>query len=57
MKYIKLFEAFESNVISKTLNYIKNGKSTFLDMISYISKEFDIPQSKITDDVFEYLHF
>ena len=57
MKYIKLFEAFESNVISKTLNYIKNGKSNFLAMIDHISKEFDIPQSKITDEIFEYLPY
>jgi hypothetical protein len=58
MKYLKLFEAFESNILSKTLKYLsKSSKSYFLDTIKKICDELDFPYSQLKDDYFEYLSF
>ena len=58
MKHIKLFEAFESNILSKTLNYLsKDSKKDFMDMISKFCIKVDFPKSKLSDDFFEYLPF
>ena len=58
MKYIKLFEAFESNILSKTLGYLdKESKKDFMDKISKFCTKIDFPKSKLTDDYFEYLPF
>ena len=58
MKHIKLFEAFESNILSKTLGYLdKESKKDFMDKISKFCTKIDIPKSKLTDDYCEYLPF
>lgn len=57
LKYLKLFEAFESNKLSKTLGYIKSGKNDFLEKLKAILKTVDFPESKISDDYIEYLPF
>ena len=58
MKYIKLFEAFQSNILSKTLGYIdKESKSKFLDHVKKVCSEVDFPLSKLSDDYFQYLPF
>lgn len=57
LKYLKLFEAFESNKLSKTLGYIKYGKNEFLSKLKSILDKIDFPQSKISDDYIEYLPF
>ena len=57
LTHIKLFEAFESTKLSKTLNYVKSGKSTFLDQIKTICDTLDFPYSKLSDEYFEYLSF
>jgi hypothetical protein len=57
LKYIKIFEAFESIKLSKTLNYIKIGKDKFTEMLSEIAKSIDMPLSKYSDDYFQYLPF
>ena len=57
LKYIKLFEAFDSNKLSKTLKYAKDGKQKFLDEVKSILDKIDFPESKISDDYFEYLPF
>lgn len=57
LKYIKLFEAFESKKLSKTLGYIKSGKSNFLDHLKSVLSSIDFPFSEISDDYLEYLPF
>jgi hypothetical protein len=59
LKYIKLFEAFDSRTLNATLKHIKSkaDKKTFLDTLKLICKRFDIPESKLGDDLFTYLPF
>lgn len=58
MKHIKLFEAFESNILSKTLGYLsKDSKKDFMDKISKFCTKIDFPKSKLSDEYFEYLPF
>lgn len=56
MKYIKLFEAFDSNVLSKTLKYV-NNKEQFLQILKGVCDKIDFPESKLTDDLFQYLPY
>ena len=54
MKFIKLFEAFESTLLSKTLNYVKGeSKSKFLDGVKAICNKYDFPENKLNDSFFE----
>jgi hypothetical protein len=58
LKYIKLFEAFDSIKLSKTLGFInKDSRKKFSDDVKKICSRSDFPLSKINDDVFEYLPF
>ncbi len=58
LKYIKLFEAFDASIINKILGYISSkDKKDFLDKIKYICKTFDVPESKLSDDLFRYLPY
>ena len=58
MKYLKLYEAFESNILSKTLKYLSKGsKESFLKEVKQICDEMDFPYSKLSDEYFEYLPF
>ena len=59
LKYIKVFEAFESVKLSRTLGYIESSrdKSVFLDYIKRICNIIDFPYSELSDDIFEYLPF
>lgn len=57
MKYIKLFESFESIKLSKTLGFIKSGKDSFLEDIRTISKKKDFPFSQYSDEMFQYLPY
>jgi hypothetical protein len=58
MKFIKLFEAFESTLLSKTLNYVKGeSKSKFLDGVKSICDKYDFPENKLNDSFFEYLPY
>jgi hypothetical protein len=56
LNYIKLFEAFDSRVLSKTLGYISD-KESFLNLIKKVVEPLDYPVSKLNDDFFEYLGF
>jgi hypothetical protein len=56
LKYIKLFEAFESSKLSKTLGFIKD-KNEFLNSLKKIADSIDLPYSKLSDDYFQYLPF
>jgi hypothetical protein len=58
MRYIKLYEAFTSNTISKLYGFLKrNGVSVneFRDYLVNIMSNFDIPLSEITDQDVDYL--
>lgn len=58
MKFIKLFEAFESTLLSKTLNYVKgDSKEKFLDGVKAICTKYDFPENKLNDSFFEYLPY
>lgn len=58
MKYIKLFEAFDSAQISKTLKFVKKGdRDRFLDDLKKICSSIDAPLSSLSDDVFQYLPY
>jgi hypothetical protein len=56
LKYIKLFEAFESVQLSKTLGFIKE-KENFINLLKTIANRIDFPYSKYSDDYFQYLPF
>ena len=58
MKYIKLFEAFESNTISKVMKFInsKIGKNEFRKSLIEVLKNYDIPIDKIKDSDVDYLN-
>jgi len=58
LKYIKLFEAFESEKLSKTMRFVdKESKPKFLSVLSNIAEKIDFPMSKLNDSLFEYLPF
>jgi len=58
LKYIQIFEAFESKILSKTLGYIEtNDRNTFMDRLKRLCKSIDFPLSKMSDEYFEYLPF
>lgn len=58
LKYIKLFEAFESVKLSKTLGFIsKEARGTFISQLKSIADKMDLPYSKYSDDYFQYLPF
>lgn len=59
LKHIKLFEAFDARTLNATLNHIKTkaDKTNFLNALKKICNKFDIPESKLGDDLFTYLPF
>lgn len=59
LKHIQVFEAFESKILSMTLNYIKDSgsKEKFFDQIKKLCRSIDYPLSEMSDDYFEYLPF
>lgn len=58
LKYIQLFEAFESSKLSKTLKFInKEYRSRFLQDIKSLCSSKNFPLSEISDDLFEYLPY
>ena len=58
LRHIKLFEAFESSILPKTLGYINNSsRSTFMEYIKKICNVIDFPLSELSDDYLEYLPF
>ena len=59
LKYIKLFEAFDARTLNVTLKNIKGSedKKNFLSNLKTICDKFDIPESKLSDDLFTYLPF
>lgn len=58
MKYINLFEAFESEKLSKTLKYIESGdKQKVVTILRRLCEQIDFPFSQLSDDFIEYLSF
>ena len=58
LKYIKLFEAFDSVQIAKTLKFVKNSdKSKFMNALESITKSIDAPLSALNDKNFQYLPY
>jgi hypothetical protein len=59
LQYIKLFEAFDSNILTKTLGYLKdkNDRQNFLSTIKSVCNQINYPSSKLSDEYFEYLPF
>lgn len=59
MKYIKLYEAFESQVITNTIKFLtkKVGQSStdsFFNDIKRLMTQYDVPISRIKEDDLEY---
>jgi hypothetical protein len=58
MKYLKIFEAFDSYKLSKVFNYLnKESRSKFIDDLKSICEYIDYPISKISDEDFQYLPY
>lgn len=60
MKYLKLFEAFESSVLANTIKFISkkvkdDDVSIFKNQLTLLMKNLDIPISKINENDIEYL--
>jgi hypothetical protein len=58
MKYIKLYEAFESVKLSKTLQFINSAdRENLINNIKKVCQKIDFPFSQLSDEYFEYLPF
>lgn len=58
LRYIKLFEAFESSKINKTLSFLnKSGKDEFLKKLKQVCATIDLPESRLSDELFEYVPY
>jgi hypothetical protein len=58
MKFLKLFEAFESETLSKVFNYVnKSQRGQFKNILMDVCRKLDFPMSKLSDDLFQYLSF
>jgi hypothetical protein len=58
LAHMRLFEAFESEKLSKTLAYIKpEEKKKFMNVLKPICENIDFPESELSDEYFQYLPF
>ena len=58
LKYLKLFEAFESVKLTKTLGYIDTrSREIFIDYLKRLCKKSEFPISQLSDDMFQYLPY
>jgi hypothetical protein len=58
MRYIKIYEAFTSKKLSKTLKWINSDSiDKFKQGLIRVSKKIDFPISDFTDDMFKYLPY
>ena len=58
MKYLKLYEAFDSEILSGTVKFLtKQSKNTFLSKVTDICNRFDFPLSRLDDTLFKYLPY
>jgi hypothetical protein len=58
MRYLKLFEAFESEKLTKTLGYVdKKSREELVKTLKTICSSFDFPFSQLNDSQFQYLPY
>ena len=58
MKYLKLYEAFDSEILSGTVKFLtKQSKNTFLSKVTDICNRLDFPLSRLDDTLFKYLPY
>jgi len=58
LKYIKVFEAFESKTLSKVFSYVnKSQKGHFKTILEDLCNKLNFPMSALSDDLFQYLPF
>jgi len=58
MKYLKLFEGFESEKLTKTLGYVdKKSRDEVLQRLREICNSIDFPFSQLNDSYFQYLPY
>lgn len=58
MRYLKLFESYQSNMLTKTMKFVnKEIKDEFKDYLKDICDILDIPESNLSDDLFKYLPY
>ena len=57
LKHIRLFEAFESDRLSRVLGYAKEGRDNLLNNIKRVCDSLDFPYSQLSDEYFDYLPF
>ena len=60
MRYISLYEAFESSTLSKIVRYLtkkvnKDESKKFVNSLKKLKSIYDFPIDKISDDVVEYI--
>ena len=59
MRYLRLYEAFESEKLSKVVSYIgdKSSRDQFISQLKSISEILDFPMSDLSDDFIQYLRY
>ena len=58
MKYLKLWEAFKSEILSKTMSFLSDsGKGKFMDELKRIANYISYPLSELSDEYFQKLNF
>lgn len=58
LQYLKLFEAFESETLTKIFNYVnKSQRGHFKKILEQFCGRLNFPMSKLSDDLFKYLPF
>ena len=58
LKYLKLFEGFESIKLTKTLGYIdKESRDRFVGYLRRLCKKSEFPLSQLNDEMFQYLPY
>lgn len=58
MKYLKLWEAFKSEILSKTMAFLsESGKEKFMNELKAITNYISYPLSELSDEYFQKLNF
>jgi hypothetical protein len=58
MRYLKLYEAFRSEILGKTLAFVSpDTKNFFIEKIEAVCKTIDFPISELSDDLFQRMTF
>jgi hypothetical protein len=58
LKYLRIYEAFESETLTKVFNYVnKSQKGQFKTILSDLCDKLNFPMSALSDDLFQYLPF